>query len=220
MRLLPALALCFALGLSAPALAQVHVGVRAGLNVADWVYTFQDETADVDVDPRLGFVGGATIGYRITPRVGARAEVLYTQKGFADEISVADDADAETGTLRYRQDYIEVPILADVALPAGDGLELGLHVGPALGFRLGDIEVSCSGALEGAAGCDGSGADNDAFRPLDVGGAVGISVGAGPFGVDLRYTRSLRRLGEAEPGPAQGSIFNSVFSVAGTYRLR
>ncbi|MEM0964452.1 MAG: hypothetical protein AAGK21_18130, partial [Bacteroidota bacterium] len=88
--------------LAASASAQGTVGVTGGLHVAWW-----DSDEDLAESPRLRLVGGLTGRYAPGP-IGVQAEVLYAQKG-----SQLDD-----GSVRWRADYVEVPVLVAVRGPA------------------------------------------------------------------------------------------------------
>ena len=79
--------------------------------------------------------------------------------------------------------------------------------------------VACNGDLE-ALDCDEDADVEEGLRSLDLGAAAGVSFAAGPFGVDLRYTRSLRSIAdEFEDGSGAPEIFNSVLSVGALYRF-
>ena len=154
--------------LAAPvASAQTAFGLKAGLNVSD--LTGDDVGGS---EPRLGFTGGAFVNVPFTPAFSVQPEVIYSQKGVSTE---DDDATLEV-------DYVEVPVLLKYAVPVTEtGLTLGAYAGPALGFKISE-EVSSA---------FGGSADTDLFKSTDVGAALGVTVGAGPFAVDGRYTLGL-----------------------------
>ena len=195
-RLLLAVAALAAAPLLAPAAqAQAVFGVRAGLNVSD----FTGDDAPANADPRLGFSGGvfahAPIG---ASGLYVQPEVLYSMKG------VTSDND---GTLAV--DYVEVPLLLGYAIPVTQtGLMLGAYAGPALGIKVGESISQNFGTITGSR-------DSDVFEDLDIGAAVGATVGAGAFGVDARYTFGLMNALDV----ADSSLRNGAFTVAATYRF-
>lgn len=197
--LLPALAL----GLALPAAAQTTYGVRAGLNVSDFV-GFDDEAAlgGFDTSPSLGFVGGVFAEVPVTPQFAVRPEILYAQKGFTVEAFDLNRA--------INVDYVEVPVLARVGVPLSPTLGAGLLVGPAFAFKVN--ESFDDGEL---ASFDGG----DAFEAFDLGLALGVEVGSGPFFVDLRYTPGLLDIVEGDGGDGDPTVRNSVFSVTATVKL-
>lgn len=203
-RLILAAAALAALPALSPAVsAQAAIGLRAGLNVSD----FSGDDAPENTDPRLGFSGGlfATIP------VGAsglfvQPEVIYTQKG----VKSGDDRSGESGTLKL--DYVEVPVLLGYAVPVTQsGLTLGAYAGPAVAFKAGE-------SLEFNSALGGGSLDSDLFRDIDLGGAAGVTVGAGPFAVDGRYTFGLANALDTEEGDLS-EVRNNVFTIAATYRF-
>ena len=205
--ILAAAALAALPALTPAASAQAAIGLRAGLNVSD----FSGDDAPENTDPRLGFSGGlfATIpvgasGLYVQP------EVIYTQKG----VQSGDDGSGESGTLKL--DYIEVPVLLGYAVPVTpSGLMLGAYAGPAVAFKAGESLEFNSELGEGI----GSGSiDSDLFRDVDLGAAVGVTVGAGPFAVDGRYTFGLANALDTEDGDLS-EVRNNVFTIAATYRF-
>lgn len=181
--------------LAAPALApsvqaQASFGLRAGLNVADLTGDNLPGTK-----PRLGFTGGAFANLPVgASGLSFQPEVSYSQKGVSSDNS---------GT-EYRVDYVEVPILVRYDVPVTDsGLMLGAYAGPAIGFK---VSEEVSGNLGSV--------NTDLFKSTDVGAAFGVGVGAGPFGVDGRYTLGLSRATDDGSG---FDVKNGVFSVAATY---
>lgn len=170
--------------------AQTSFGLRAGLNVSDLT---GDDLGNTE--PRLGFTGGAFVNVPFTPQFSLQPEVSYSQKGVASE-----DGDAQ-----LQVDYVEVPILVKYTVPVTEtGLMFGAYAGPALGFKVSE-EVD---------GFGGS-ADTDFFKSTDIGGAFGVTVGAGPFAVDGRYTLGLSDATDEDESPYD--LRNGVFSIAGTY---
>lgn len=170
--------------------AQTSFGVRAGLNVSDLT---GDDIAGSQ--PRLGFTGGAFANVPVgTSGFSVQPEVSYSQKGVASDNSSAE----------YRVDYVEVPILLRYQTVVTDsGLLVGGYAGPALGFKVSEEIAGGGGSI-----------NTDVFKSTDVGAAFGVTVGAGAFGVDGRYTLGLSR---ATNQGALADVRNGVFSIAATY---
>ena len=228
----------FAVLLAAPAsLAQPSFGIKAGLNVADLVV--DDELLDdggefgtVDKQPRLGIVGGLTADLPFTPVLGVRAEVLYAQKGLVQEYNFDEGPDGEpfSGKQIIQLDYLEIPILARYSIPLQDGLEVGLLAGPVPAFLLSE-GFACGGDYNDFEifddFCDDPDVfeDDDTFESFDLGGALGLTVGAGPFSVDARYTRGFMDVinrdlfDDPDITDDQMDTRNSVFSITAAYRF-
>lgn len=209
---------------AAPALAQPTIGVKAGLNVADVL--FSDDIGfgedGIDDQPRLGVVGGVTVDVPFTPTVGARVEALFAQKGYAIEFDTELFGERIEGKQMLKLDYLEVPILANLTFPMQSGLEIGVQAGVAPAFLLSD-GIGCSGfETEEGSGCDELEDEEDlSVNSFDLGLAAGATVGAGPFAVDLRYTYGLTNLDDREVSGNDEDFTarNGVFSVTGVYRF-
>jgi len=188
-----------ALGLAPLSAAQVDLGVRLGLNTSSVVIS---ESTDSDRGARLGFVGGVTADYPITPLVGAHVEALYSQKGSTQEVP--------SGTVTSKLDYLEVPILAQIMIPAVEHLDLAVVVGPTVSYKL-STGISCDfSCVEGA----------DRTKSVSISGALGLSAASGPFGADVRLTRGFGSVFPADDPIFQNRSVNySVLSVAGVYRF-
>lgn len=202
--LLPALLLA-----AAPlAQAQTTFGITAGLNVANVSVSGNN---DLDTSSRLGFVGGAFADVALTPMLTFHPELLYSQKGYKLD---GDDA----GSITAQVDYLEVPLLAAYHIPVGqNGLMVGIEAGPTLAYKL-RTGISCSGDI--AAFCDDVDDSDldDAIRDFDLGIAGGASIGAGPFGVALRYTQGITSIADnGDNNNDDTTVRNGVFSVSARY---
>jgi hypothetical protein len=186
------------LGITLPASAQVSIGLKAGLNTSFWTGTDADNT-----DPRLGFSGGATLRYDATRSLALQTEVLYSQKGVAlGSTSLAD--------FSVRQDYVEIPVLARVAVPVSRFADAGIYVGPSFG-------IPVSAKLVGS-GNNGS-ASQDADANTDIGITLGADYFSGPFGVDLRYTSGLTDPLDNVPVLGNPDVRNQAFTASFVYRF-
>ena len=226
--------LLLAAALGAPALlvpalvpaasAQTTFGLKAGLNVAN-VSLDDDAEADfeelgLDQQPRLGIVAGVFADVALTPQLTFHPEVLYSQKGVT---YTSDDDDASDLSLTQKIDYVEVPLLLSYRLPLGqNGLSIGLEAGPTLAYKV-STGTDCDG--------DGPVADlicgvfeteedaDDGIRDYDLGGALGLTVGAGPFAVGARYTQGITTIDDTEgqADEADANVRNRVFSFTASY---
>ena len=179
--------------------AQIGVDVRLGLNSST---IFFSEPSTVDTGARLGIVGGVGATYSVTPLFGARAEVLYSQKGSTQEVP--------QGTVTSKIDYVEVPLLAQVTIPAVDHLDLAVVAGPAISFKA-SSGISCDfTCTEG----------EDRLKSTNVSGVLGVSAASGPFGADVRFTRGFGSVfPDGDPVFGDTSVNYNVLSVSGVYRF-
>ncbi|MEL6615125.1 MAG: porin family protein [Bacteroidota bacterium] len=174
--------------MAAPLAAQPAFGLRAGLNVTTIV---PDSDSDLtDRSAKLGFTGGLFAEVPVASGVALQPELLYSQKG----VNRDDDGNADIGV-----DYLEIPVLVKAALPVSDLLDLDVYAGPSLAVKLGDDDE----------------VDTVRFNSTNLGGAVGIGLASGPFGVDARYTFSLQDATEGEAN----DLRHRVVSLTGVYRF-
>ena len=182
-----------ALALAAgPASAQPSFGLKAGLNVSNFV---GDDAGGSQA--RLGAVGGLTARLPLTPSVGLQLEALYSQKG--DEFDSAFLEDGPLYVVDTRLGYLEIPAALRLSVPAAPALDLGVYAGGYVGVPV-TSEVSASGAVPRDLEDDIF--DFDVEARTDYGYLVGLDVGSGPFYVDARYTQGL--VGAIEFDPVLG----------------
>ena len=183
--------------LAPAAQAQTTFGVAAGLNVSN----LSGDDAANSLDPRLGFSGGlfanAPLG---TSGVYVQPEVRYSMKG------ATDGTNNSNNDATFAIDYLEIPVLVGYAAPVTqNGLMVGAYVGPSLGIKLRENLSTGVGSL-----------DSDIIKTTDVGAAVGATVGAGPFGVDARYTFGLTNILDSGNN---SDLRNNAFTIGATYRF-
>jgi hypothetical protein len=164
-----------------------------------------------DIDAaRLGFAGGALLGYRIGS-FGVRVEALFSGRGAA-----FNTGDRNGSASIY---YLEFPVLGELFFPLGSlPLEARVHAGTSIAYRLGgDVR-------------DQNGADIDArlvTRSLDAGLVMGaglawMTAGQSALLLELRYQFGLLGIGEARdaisrmvvPNDAHSSLFSVLFGFA------
>ncbi|MBP2649039.1 MAG: hypothetical protein H6Q77_2663 [Gemmatimonadetes bacterium] len=161
---------------------QIGGGVKGGLSLGD-VPKFADEIYEGgNTSLRAGFAAGGFIAIRFGSGFSVQPEVLYTQKGvkidFSDGSMSAD--------LRYKADYIDVPVLARYTF--GKGLRGYVFAGPSFDFQL-STKVAAS-LLEQSGEQDVS-EDVENFEFAMVFGG-GIEVG--PLLLEARWSEGLTNL--------------------------
>ena len=202
-------------------------GLKAGLNTA--TLFFDDDGAfdedGIEKQARLGFVGGVTADVPFTPSLGLRTEVLYAQKGFKTSFNFegTDEAGDFDASQTIQLDYLEVPVLLNVMIPMQNGLEVGVQAGAVPAFKL-RAALNCGGEADDDQFCEPEGDAareefDSQFKSFDLGGALGLTVGAGPFAVDARYTLGLLNVVDEEELEEDDSVKNGVFSIAAIYRF-
>ncbi|MDT0630328.1 porin family protein [Rubrivirga litoralis] len=182
--------------LALPASAQASFGAKAGLNTS----FFSGDDA-VDSDPRLGFVGGLTARYAVSPSLAVQAEALYSQKGdrFDNDLGFTEDT---------RLDYIEIPAMLRLGVPLSPLLDAGVVVGGYVGFPV-RSEIVVDGTLE-----------TELDAATDYGALVGVDIGSGPVFLEGRYTVGLTDAIDFDPDlDVTPSLRNQVVSFTIGYRF-
>ena len=213
MRLLSLAALAAAL-LAAPASAQAQIGLKAGLNVANFVGDDAEGS-----EARLGFVGGLTGRFDVTPTVAFQLEALYSQKGETLDGDVLDPG--RDYQLDTRLNYLEIPASLRFGVPLNPLLDAGVSGGGYVGIPV-STEISADGDVPRALIDDIESDGIDANT--DYGVLIGVDVGSGPFFVDARYTLGLAEVTDFDPvfgdGRGQGlDRKNSVVQLTLGYRF-
>lgn len=200
-----------------PEPASAQFTLRGGVDLAKF---FGDGAPDVDRKSDLGF-GGAFSLFSFGP-ASVSAEGYYRRKGarsvaeFQQAVLVGEDA--EVGI-----DYVEVPVLIRIGLPALGGRILPyINGGPAFAWRI-DCSIKVSGTGESSDDCADLASENiedtlrDYEQGLALGGGFDFLVGSlGAINIDARLTRGLSRL---STGEADGDVKNDVFSLMLGYRF-
>ncbi|MBI4720357.1 MAG: PorT family protein [Chitinivibrionia bacterium] len=189
------LATIFVLIASTSAFAQLtwEVGAKGGLSIADIMGDDVDSTGTTDM--RLGFAGGAFVTANINKDFAVRLEALYVQKGAK--------GDFEDETITMKLDYIEVPILAVIKLPAAEKLEVQGFAGVSLAFKM-SAKVS-----------DGGEEDIDEYIKgmdygLTVGAGLAYDLGTAKILFDGRWTYGLSSIDDTD---TEWDVKNSDFLV-------
>ncbi len=195
--------------------AQPSIGVRAGLNITSW-----DETGgSLDGDRRLRFVGGLTGQLPLYESAGARVEVLYAQKG----------STIANGSVRYRADYLEVPLLLTGSFPLAPALRTEIEVGTAVALPLlGRYDLDPPLNTGGPGDPSDLVLEGDLNLQTDIGAVIGARLDVGPVGIGARYTYGLRNVIDDDvcPPDTPGSTCEAVpwknraFAITASLRVR
>ena len=206
-------------------IAQTTFGVKAGVQAATFTGTFDevfDDVDGVDTQARLGFVGGVTADLGLSPNIAFRPEVLYSQKGYAVAYDGENDEIDLEGRITFEVDYLEVPLLIAYRQTTLSGLSYSVELGPTLAYALStgsDCDLESDAFPNACDDVNDEGQFDDRVQDLDVGGAIGATVGSGPFNVGLRYTQGFTNALDAEFEGDDRTARNSVFSASLIYKL-
>lgn len=166
--------------------AQAKFGIKSGLN-------FANLTNDIEGDMKLSFYAGAFANVPVASRFSVQPELVFSRQGtrFDDP---GDD-------IKWRLNYLNVPILGQYNDPSGFYAEMG----PQFGFLL-HAKVKDDGDVRSA---------NSSFKSFDLSWGFGAGFNfTQQAGIGLRWNLGLTDVWD-HPGTAN----NSVLQVGATYRL-
>lgn len=145
--------------------AQTTLSVRAGASIA--TLGGDDVT---DAESRTGMNVGAALTFGVSDNLGVHVGAGYAQKGAT---STADGVDAT-----FKLDYIEVPVLLELAVPTTGSISPRFFLGPAISVEAGcEVEGTDQGVTV-TVDCSDFGAP---VKSIDIGamGGAGLSIATG-----------------------------------------
>lgn len=167
----------------------VTIQPKVGLSIAD--YTDADNSKT-----RAGVVAGAELEYHVSPMFGLSAGLLYSMQGCKYDLDEA--------TVTIKNDYINIPVLANVYVAPGlalkAGLQPGFKVSSKVKAKAGDSSVTKD-------------FDDDAFKTFDLSVPVGISYEYMNVCLDARYNIGVTKVMDGADSK------NSVFQVTLGYKF-
>jgi hypothetical protein len=180
--------------------AQMQVGVKAGLNIANIGGSDADQLVGQSLDSKTAFAGGVFFMYQFSDMFAIQPEAYYSMKGATYSESGAD--------LTISLDYIEVPLLLKFIIPIkGSNIRPSIFAGPSVGFN-----TTAKSKVE----YQGQSMEND-FKDdtkstefsLAFGGGIGFPVGNGELGVDIRYILGLSTFDDSsDPYDLKNNVIN------------
>lgn len=166
-------------GPSSPVAAQ---DLRAGFTLGFSTTTLHTEVEGPDRSYRTGFLAGLMADVGLPGPLGARGELLFSQKG----VKVA----AEDGDINYEAAYLEMPLLLTVRLPFLQAYSAHLVAGPAVALKIFERQAATGDNIN-----VGLNVNETFYTRTDASFVVGLggNIGAGPgaLGLQLRYMRGL-----------------------------
>lgn len=183
--------------LPGPAAADIRLGLKAGGNMARPTGLDAQDPLAV-LRSRVGFQGGLFLAVDLGRTVAIQYEVLYTMKGAT---YVALDG---SYTDKLHADYIEVPLLVKVRIPAR-GVQPFLFGGPTVGFKLREKLVSNGAEVP---------LEEALLKNNDYGAIVGAGLDLGPrLALDVRYSLGAQKVIAVFESGQEPDFRNGVWSV-------
>lgn len=193
------------LTLTSLSFAQMQLGVKGGLNIAnvggsDADYLV-DEDVEINLDSRTGFEGGLFFMYQFNKMFAIQPEAYYTMKG----ATYSEDQ----GELCLSLDYIEVPVLFKLLIPIqGSNVRPTVFVGPSVGFNT-TAKVTIDYNGDTILDLDLKDETTSTEFCLVFGGGIGFGVGNNEVGVEVRYILGLNSFDDAsDPYDVTNNVLN------------
>ncbi len=166
----------------------IHYGLKVGLNSSSFAHE-----EGIDSKNRTGVIAGAFLHIPLAETFGLQVEGLYTQKGSRVAGKEFAAADGRSGSTKIPEtvsalDYIEIPVLAKLALISGETMRTALVAGAAFGFRMrNEFELKSTGLNKKTSYGRFT---NDRERSWVVGLEIQIPTQRNAVVLEARYTRS------------------------------
>ena len=167
----------------------ITVQPKVGLNISD--YTDVD-----DSKTRAGLAAGVEFEYHVSPLVGISAGAIYSMQGCKGDEDGID--------LTLKNDYINIPILANVYVAQGLALKAGVQPG---------FKVNSKAKVK-AGGTAVTKDLEDSFKSFDFSVPVGISYEYMNVCLDARYNIGVTKVMDDTDSK------NSVFQITLGYKFK
>lgn len=191
--------------------AGVDAGVKGGVNMSDLNV---ENTTDPE-DSRSGMAAGAWVGLAVTNMFSIQPEALFMMKGDQGR----DVVDGTEVTVTAKLDYVQVPVLAKLALAPEATVRPTLFAGPTVGINT-SSKLSAKGENEDASAEVEVNLKDDT-KPIEMGVVFGGGLefpfgdSAQSFGVEARYDLGLTNV--VDNPDTGGETRTRTLSILGTY---
>lgn len=172
----------------------LSVAPKAGINLATM-------TKAEDSSMRLGFVGGVDLTYQISNAFAVSGGLFYSQQGVK---GCEDGID-----MTLKNDYFNVPILANYYVIPGLALKAGVQFGALLSAKGKGSDSGISAEVD----------MKDAYNSMDVSIPVGLSYEFSNFIIDARYNIGMTKSIKEEPGDEVVGSKNGVIMLTVGYKF-
>lgn len=108
---------------TAQAQTEFRFGPKVGLNVTNLTHSDGDNKVSINV--------GAFAEMRVNDLLGIQGELLYSRQGWRDKV----DIDGDNVNVKYRVNYLNIPIMARLYVMEHLSVDLGPQLGIALNAR-------------------------------------------------------------------------------------
>lgn len=200
---------------------QTTFGFTGGVNFAKWSgddAEFTEEGLELGPDNLMGFAGGVFANMKLGENLAFRPELLYTQKG----TKYAEGIEGFEVEMKMKAAYIELPLLLQLNLSAGEGLGIFLLGGGSVAYNLSATmsgEVSAMGYTE-----DFDEDMKEEIKDIDYGVIFGAGVVINnSIEIVARYNLGLSSIADVDEEDLEGedapNVKNSAIEIRVGFRL-
>ncbi len=151
-------------------------GIKAGLNVAN----MSIEPDVRNTDARLGLHAGLLAHIHLAPEWALQPEIVYSAQGFEDKVS----------NVKWKLDYINVPIMIQYMFNNGFRLQAGPQVGFLASAKIDNTDIK------------------DDLKKIDAGLGFGVGyLSSSGFGIDARYNLGLSNVNDEGSTELKNRVF-------------
>ena len=177
--------------------AQVTMGIRAGVNVANYTFKFGASTP-ASQQPKFDNVALLSIGVpvemMISKRFAIQTELNFIQKGFGSKSSFSSGSGSNSFSSNNKVivNWLELPILVKAKFGAENGVGGGLFFGPSFGYGLsgkskGTSTTTINGVTKTSTNSTDLNFKKDEHSRLDIGLNLGGELTYHNLFFDARY---------------------------------
>lgn len=188
------------MSLSIAAFAQNEVGK---IKVTPMVGLTSATTTLSHADRRVGMIMGAEAQKQLNPVLALSGGLFYAQQGCSADVSGVD--------YKYRNNYLNIPVLLNVYVTRGLALKAGLQADVLLSAKLRTYTMGESTGF--------STNYKDLLNTAGLSVPVGVSYEFSHVVVDARYNWGLTHVEKDVDGPVKDYSKNSVFQLTLGYRF-
>jgi len=182
--------LLFAFSIATKA-AGVSLGVKGGMAISSLTGDFVDELEEeieAELDSKTSFTGGVFADLGLSEKIGLQPEILYISKGA--------EASEEEGKVTISVNYLEIPVLLKLKIPASPGFMFQILAGPSIGMKL-DAKGVVESEEEGTEEVDLNDDIKSMAMGISFGAGFGIKMGGSILTLDGRYSMDLTSVAES-----------------------
>lgn len=182
-------------------------GFKGGINLSNIA---GDVPASYDTRTSMN-IGGYGL-YKILPKLGIQAELLYSEQGFSNEFERGIGSSDNINEI-LRMQYVNLPVLISYNVIENLWVEGGLQVGYLVNAEV-EEETTTTGAAGDLVSKTETIGQTSRYESFDLGFAAGLRYKLSQnFMVQARYTQSMNDIDKE----LEGSQYNSIFSFSVGY---